>query len=165
VPIPRAILDHHMPELTDTQLRVILAVARQTLGWRDPAGGRKKREWISHSWLKKMTGRSGASVSAAVDGLVRLGLIAATNATGRQLLSKEARRSARGRIYYELAGAALAARIVVNKSKDEVEKLKTIKDTYIKESNRQQSKMRQGGWARAGACLKPPTSKIHLDTS
>ena len=31
--------------------------------WKAEGGGRKSREWISHRWLQRMTGRSGAAVA------------------------------------------------------------------------------------------------------
>jgi hypothetical protein len=49
VPVPAFYLDRAMPVLTDTELRVLLVVIRQTLGWAagGQAGNRKERDWIS----------------------------------------------------------------------------------------------------------------------
>ncbi len=136
--MPRRILDDHMPDLNDSQLRVVLAVTRQTLGWRTADGSRKRREWISHRWLQKMTGRSGSSVSAATDDLVRQGLILVTDGNGRILATKEARRAHRGRLYFELAEVGhldRPARMNWQRSESEVGNPKTIKETGIKEKN------------------------------
>ncbi len=102
VPFPVGLIDGAMPHLTDTEWRVLCVVVRQTLGWSDPAGGRKRRDWLSHSQLRKRTGRSGGAVSLAVDALVRSGLVEATDALGCGLTTSGARRKAR-RVYYALA--------------------------------------------------------------
>ncbi len=136
--MPRRILDDHMPDLNDSSLRVILVITRQTLGWRTADGSRKKREWISHRWLQKMTGRSGSSVSAAIDGLVRQGLILVTDGHGRELRTKEARRAHRGRLYFELAEVGhleRPARMNWQRSETGVVNPKTIKETEVKEKN------------------------------
>jgi len=101
VPFPAKLIDEAMPSLTDSEWRTLCVVVRQTLGWTDPAGGRKKRDWLSHSQLKARTGRSGSTVSLAVDGLVTRGLLDTTDRLGLRLKSPASRRKAR-RVYYSL---------------------------------------------------------------
>lgn len=102
VPFPVGLIDGAMPHLTDTEWRVLCVVVRQTLGWSDPAGGRKRRDWLSHSQLRRRTGRSGGAVSLAVDALVRSGLVEATDTLGGNLAGSASRRKAQ-RVYYALA--------------------------------------------------------------
>jgi hypothetical protein len=104
IPLPNAVIDELMPCLKDTELRVLLVVLRQTLGWRegDDLGGWrfKRRDWISHSQLCRRSGRSGDAVSAAVDALVRRRLIIVENEAGMAMDSPGERRRALGRLYF-----------------------------------------------------------------
>ena len=39
--VPNSVLDALMPTLRDTELRVLLVVIRQTLGWQERSGARR----------------------------------------------------------------------------------------------------------------------------
>lgn len=161
VPVPREILDAHMPNLTDCELRLILAVTRQTLGWRTPAGDRKRREWISHSWLRRMTGRSGSCVSGATESLVAKGLIKVTDARGNLLHSRESRRRHRGRLYFELD--CEVRRAATTDERDlSIGKSKQIKEKEIIQSS-SGSTLRRAGWHRAiprGSLVRPSSIRL-----
>ena len=94
-----------MPELTDTEWRLLCVVCRQTLGFASPGGrgGRRTRDWLSHGQLKARTGRASAAVSRAVDGLVRRNLIEVRAETGELLLTPPERRRCQGRLFFSLA--------------------------------------------------------------
>jgi len=101
-PVPTDLLDRVLPLLRDTELRVLLVVVRQTLGWqvgRDPSV-RKERDWLTQSQLMRRTGRASGAVARAVDALVRRGLIDVLDEGGRPLLTAAERRRSRGRLYY-----------------------------------------------------------------
>src|SRR5947209_3702898 len=102
VPIPNRLFDEVLPTLTDTQLRVLLVVLRQTLGWREGSetGGwrYKQRDWISHMQLMKKTGRGSEALSEAVGSLVAAGLIVVEDAKGRLLDTPDKRRRHLGRL-------------------------------------------------------------------
>ena len=105
---PNGLVDAEMPLLKDTELRVLLIVLRQTWGWRDKATGRpKERDWLTHGRLKKSTGRASEAVSAAVDGLVRRGLIIVEDAAGNALATPAQRRRHAASLYFRL-GAPFA---------------------------------------------------------
>ena len=93
-----------LPTLTDSETRVLLIVLRSTLGWQEGSnnGGTqtKRRDWISHSQLQRRTGRSSASVSAAVHSLVTRSLIVVENERGGPLMTPEDRRLNMGKLYY-----------------------------------------------------------------
>ena len=93
--IPNVVLDGLLPFLTVAELKVLLVVIRQTLGWR------KKRDWISQKQLCAKTGLSRQSVSLAVSFLATQELIQVTDVQG-QLLSTPALRKGRSRLYYSL---------------------------------------------------------------
>ena len=105
-PVPNALIDAFLPHLSDTELRVLLVVDRATLGWKEGVG-RKKSDWLSHRQLQARTGRAGASVSHAVEHLVRRGLLVVEDGDGRARDSAASRRAARGRLYFRLGDALL----------------------------------------------------------
>jgi hypothetical protein len=100
-PIPNALLDEVMPTLGDTPWRLLCVVVRQTLGWQADSG-RKERDWLSHAQLKARTGRHSAAVCAAIEELVQRGLIKVEDEQGRPLVTPQARRRARSRVFYRL---------------------------------------------------------------
>ncbi len=103
--IPHLVIREWMPRLKDVELRVLLVVADQTLGWiEDEATGRRKeRDWISHSQLCQKTGRGHSAVSQAVKVLIeRHGIVDAYNEAGVPLDSARARQTEGFRIYYRL---------------------------------------------------------------
>ncbi|WP_394796298.1 hypothetical protein [Armatimonas sp.] len=112
VSIPSAILDRWMPKLKDTELRVLLLVARQTIG-----RSGKEVDWLAHSQLRKRTGRASEAVSAAVDSLIQKGLLEVVTLTGERLPTPEARRFHRGILLYRLSSMVDKADRAVDKSK------------------------------------------------
>jgi len=149
VSIPSILLDELMPILKDTELRVLLLVARQTIGRVDKTGvASKDRDWLAHSQLRKRTGRASEAVSAAVDSLIQKGLLEVFTIAGEQLLTPQARRFHRGILLYRLPrqlhvsspqrytteekadSISGKAEFVVGKSNFRVDKSKTTEDIY-----------------------------------
>lgn len=97
-PVPNFFLDHRMKELSSSSVRVYLKIIRNTLGWRDPHGGFKKRDWIAHSQFEKV-GISIRSVTKAIDELLQFGMIKVTDEKGYNLSNAQNRKLAK-RIYY-----------------------------------------------------------------
>ncbi len=91
--VPNVILDQWLPRLKDVELRVLLIIIRQTLGWIEDyeTGRRKEKDWISRSQLMKKTGRGHSSVSVAVEKLARSGIIEAYDGAGNLLASPKER--------------------------------------------------------------------------
>ena len=115
-PVPNALLDDWMQELTDTELRVLLVVTRQTLGFQEKpsrsqpfqgkakgSASRRARDWITHTQLKQKTGRASAAVSGAIDGLVRKRLLEVCTPDGTPLSTPQERRRWRGKMFFSLA--------------------------------------------------------------
>jgi len=105
--LPNALFDALLPTLSDSQLRVLLVVARSTLGWKEGAG-RKERDWLSHAQLQKRTGRSGAPVSRAIDALVKRDLLVVQDEAGMGKGSASERRALRGNLFFRLGDGLLA---------------------------------------------------------
>lgn len=103
-PVPVRLVDEVMPDLRDTELRVLLVVLRQTWGWRADrlagSGAHKRRDWLSHRQLCRRTGRGSDAVSAAVASLTAAGLIVVEDGGGRPLAMPEERRRCLGRLYF-----------------------------------------------------------------
>ena len=99
---PNHFFDDLMPQLGDTQWRVLCVIGRATLGWRDKndASKRRQQDWLTHSQLKRRTGRTSSAVSGAVDALVRRNLIQVRDAQGQWRLSANDRRSCGGQLFY-----------------------------------------------------------------
>lgn len=106
--VPHIIIREWMPRLTDVELRVLLVVTDQTLGWEADAetGRRKVEDWISNHQLAKKTGKSGFRVSLAVKSLIEEHhLIEAVDSRGKRLDTAEKRQSigTGGKIFYRLS--------------------------------------------------------------
>ncbi len=66
--VPNVILDN-MSELTGAQVKVLMAIARKTIGWH------KDTDWISNKVMMSMTGLTRQGLYKAVDGLIEKDLI------------------------------------------------------------------------------------------
>lgn len=103
-PLPNVLIDQAMPELSDTEWRLLCVITRQTLGYASPDGrGRRRRDWLTHRQLKSRTGRASAAVSRAVDGLVRKGLIEVQGMDGEPLVTPAERRRCQGALFFSLS--------------------------------------------------------------
>lgn len=95
-----------MPLLKDVELRVLLVVTDQTLGWiEDTATGRRKeKDWISQGLLMKKINRSDRAVQHALQRLVdELRIIETYDEFGRLLDSPYKRMKCGGKIFYRLS--------------------------------------------------------------
>ena len=129
-PVPNDLLDRAMPTLRDTELRVLLVVVRQTLGWQVSPGSpqRKDRDWLTQSQLMRRTGRAGGAVSRAVDALVQAGLIGVVDRAGMPVRTPAERRRHLGHLYFQLrSGVGNAPEI----PKSEHAKGHTTKETQV----------------------------------
>lgn len=95
-PFPNLLLDRVMPHLSDTEFRVLAVIVRQTLGWQ------QKAQWLSHSLLKRSTGRESAAISRAVDQLVKRGLIIVRDQGDRRVHQAAERRRSRSKLVYSI---------------------------------------------------------------
>ena len=100
-PVPNAILDVYLKKLNNTELKVLLVIIRQTLGWIDRNGkyGRKETDWISGSQLQQKTGCSKRAISSAIDLLSQKKLIEVLDDYGT-VLNTGGLRQGKMRLYY-----------------------------------------------------------------
>src|ERR1035437_5836149 len=102
-PVPNVILDVYLKELNSAELKVLLIVIRQTLGWADRRGmfGRKETDWISGSQLRQKTGSSKRAITTAIDLLVRKKIIEILDEWGNVLEYPEERQG-KTKLFYRL---------------------------------------------------------------
>lgn len=144
-PVPNDLLDQVMPTLRDTELRVLLVIVRQTLGWQkgpEPSQ-RKTKDWLTQSQLMRRTGRASEAVARAVDALVQAGLISVLNQAGMTLRTPAERRRHLGHLYYQLKHISQdvdnSPNLVDNSLESKLAKAHTTKETVIQKIDRQKS--------------------------
>ncbi len=124
---PSHLIDEIMPQLKDTEWRLLCILVRQTFGWK------KEWDWLSTSQLKARTGRATAAVSHAIETLVRLQLIEVRTMSGHCANSPMDRRKAREGLLFRLQVPVSADTTI---SKSENHKANTTIDEHTKiESN------------------------------
>lgn len=132
---PNDLFDNQLKNLTGAELKTLLVVIRQTVGFINPKdkSRRKERDWISQRFFMNKTGLSGRSVSSAIASLVSKKLIVVTGTNGNILHSVKQRRGT-SRLYYAstlvLVNTAQQNHSVIHKK--EVKKVHTTKQTQKK---------------------------------
>jgi len=132
--VPNKVFDIHLKALSVKELKVLLVVIRQTLGWIDKNGDRKKRDWMSQKFLANKTGLSPKSVSQGINMLVSKDMIKATTTDGEELVSAN-KRKGKDRIYYELSETLVTflPKPKVKSTQDHSTKGNNTKLTYTKQ--------------------------------
>jgi len=88
-----------LPKLSEKELKVLLIIIRQTVGWTDTSGRRKTRDWISTRYFVMATGLCPKSVSSAISLLISKEFVQAETCSGQILKSPSTRKSSQ-RTYY-----------------------------------------------------------------
>ena len=103
-PVPNAVFDRWLRELKCAELKILLVIIRQTLGWKDNKSGtgRKKIDWIAGSQLREKTGSSPRAICSATEVLVRKNLIEVLGENGAFLDSPE-KRKGKMKLFYPIA--------------------------------------------------------------
>jgi len=137
-PTPNIIFNDLMAKMTDTELRIVMAVTRATLGWEiDPETKmRKKEDWLSYYQLKKITGRGYTALAQGIESCIKKGWIEARDKDGNLLDTKNKRIGKK--IYYRLGKEILLKNDGVVKESQPLQKVKrldpTSSDSVITES-------------------------------
>lgn len=131
--IPNFFLDTCLPLLSDTALRVLLVITRQTLGWiEDPhTKTRKAADWISYSQLKAKTGRSNEALTKAIRELEVRKLIDITGNHG-QPIPLELRRGRR--LYYRIHTSPKIEEVDQNLTDNRNSEIGDTKETLTKDN-------------------------------
>lgn len=100
-PVPNQVFSW-LPELSGTELKCLLVIIRNTIGWVDKyTGERKERDWIANSVFASKGGISERSVTTAIESLLKKKIIKATGYGGSELSDPQKRKFS-NRIYYQL---------------------------------------------------------------
>jgi len=93
-PVPNVVFDHYLKELKIAEIKVLLVIIRQTIGWTDKftKSKRKEKDWISGSQLVLKTGCSIRAINEAIKKLVDKKLIEVLSFSGEILDIPEKRR-------------------------------------------------------------------------
>lgn len=101
-PFPDWLLDRLMPRLRDVEWRLICVLVRQTLGWQTGDGKPKGSDWLSHSQLRRRTGRSSSAISPAIEFLSHNRMVKVDDGQGNPLRTAFERRRHRGPLFFRL---------------------------------------------------------------
>jgi hypothetical protein len=93
-PVPNIVFDRYLKELKLAELKILLVIIRQTVGWTDKFSKSKRKEmdWISSNQLAMKTGSSFRAINEAVQLLVQKKLIEVLSSSGEILDIPEKRR-------------------------------------------------------------------------
>ena len=98
--VPNILFDLHLPNLTESELKIILVIIRQTYGWIDRyTGKRKQRDRISHTQFMTKTGLSRRIITNAIKNLNSKGLVSITCRNGNSLNGSVERRGKTSILY------------------------------------------------------------------
>ena len=98
--VPNELFDKLLTRLTGAELKVLLVVIRQTLGWIDKRTGKPKEwDWISISFFAKKTGLSNKAIGSAIANLIVKQLILVKDQLGRIAHTTQIRKHAKKLFY------------------------------------------------------------------
>lgn len=116
IPVPNAVFDTYLKELKIAELKVLLIIIRQTLGWKDLSTESKRKEidWLSNNFLALKTGCSKRAINDAIQSLVKNKIIDVLSKSG-ELLDTSEKRKGQQKLFFRPANAIFA--FVENKCK------------------------------------------------
>lgn len=98
--VPNILFDRYLPTLTESELKILLVVIRQTYGWVDKkTRKRKTRDRISHGQFMQKTGLSRRVISKTLKSLVHKELVSVTDQYGN-VLNESGDRKGMARMFY-----------------------------------------------------------------
>ncbi len=97
--IPNVLFDMYLPQLSFSELKILLCILRQTYGWITKKGKRKQRDRITHGQFETKTGLSRRIISQTIQSLIIKQLIRVTDYKGT-LLHYPHKRKGKVGIYY-----------------------------------------------------------------
>jgi len=99
-PVPNQLFDGLLSNLSDPELKVLLLVVRQTMGWKcTKTGKRKERDWIAGKQFQQKTGLSRKAISRAIASLSQQGLLRVTDYPGF-VLNTAIERKGKTKLFY-----------------------------------------------------------------
>ena len=75
--VPNVFMDVHMKNLSGSQIKILLAITRKTIGWH-----KQTSEAIAYSQMKDLTGLENSAISTAIGELEKMGLVVTSRKKG-----------------------------------------------------------------------------------
>jgi hypothetical protein len=148
--VPNLVFDTYLPNLTESELKIILIVIRQTLGWYDKKTGKRKvRDRISGSQFRLKTGLSKRIIIKTIKSLVERNLLQVTDYRGNELRTSS-ERMGKTYLYFSLAPVHLPTPAGAKSVPNPVHKGEHNKTNY---SKLKRTKPRQHGTGHIGTLL------------
>ena len=125
------LLDTWLAELSEAELKTLLIIIRQTIGWNKP------RDRISHSQFKSKTGLSQRSITTAIEALSHRNFITITDNRGQSLSPQQ--RQYKTEIYYQTSDFTNAHSATIEAKLDNTQTQNlplTIYNTYKQQETR-----------------------------
>lgn len=146
--VPNVIFDTYLEQLKPTELKVLLIIIRQTLGWiqNENTKKRKEKDWISTSQLRLKTGYSRKAISLAIDALCQKDLIEIFDRNGNPCFTPLQRRG-KTKLFYRLVtkgntppmksnvNTCNSLKSCVETTEQDVYEIRTTKETHTKEQH------------------------------
>jgi len=159
---PNILFDQLIRELSNSELKILLIIIRQTNGWIDSKSKKyKTRDRIAYSQFISKTGISRRIISIAINSLLKKNLIEITDIQGNSLVSPKDRKG-RFFIYYSpnlksvqsLSTCAKSDTNMCKKRHEHVQKMIYNKRNYNKRNN-----TKEIGYKHVGEIIDPMKSK------
>lgn len=151
--VPNFLFDTLLPNLTESELKVILVVIRQTIGWFDKrTGKRKERDRISVSQFVKKTGLSKRNINNTLQSLVLKQLLNITGFKGNKLHTPHERKGKSYLFFSFREPAHLTTSTSANKVVEPAQNSDHNKSNYTKINNTKGASKFSG---HIGALIRP----------
>jgi len=159
--VPNFLFDTYLPQLTESELKVLLVVVRQTFGWCDKKTGKRKlRDRISGSQFRLKTGLSKRNITNTIQSLFTKNLLQVTDFNGNVLACSDERKG-KTHLYFSLSPVHLPTLASAQKIPEPVQKGDHNKTNYTK---LKRTKLRQQGTGHIGTFLPEMKSLFTSNT-
>jgi hypothetical protein len=133
--VPNELFDKILPNISFSELKILLVIIRQTFGWKTKNGERKKRDRISHEQFKQKTGLSRRIISETIQSLILKQNITVTARDGSLLHDSKARKGKPWIYYAPLFHTCAIESKKVGKSKHEPMHYRVYNKTNVPKIN------------------------------
>ncbi|MBK8954979.1 MAG: replication protein [Saprospiraceae bacterium] len=139
--VPNILFDEYLPKLTESELKILLIIIRQTSGWIDRyTGKRKTRDRISQSQFSLKTGLSVRTISETLKTLSQRGLI---NITGQnhESLNYSLDRRGKTKLFYSIQDMQPMTSTNANEVPKDMQNVAYNKTKYTKENKTKEKRL------------------------
>ena len=132
--VPNILFDQYLRHLTESELKILLVIIRQTHGWVDKrTGKRKTKDRISQSQFQLKTGLSIRIISETLRKLSTEGLIRVVDQNGKPM-NHSLERKGKRQLFYSFQPMHFTTSTYANNSSQPMQKSAYNKRNYTKEN-------------------------------